>query len=67
MFATMLKDATPETHPLTNPGQIFSYDDIGTMFDTITYDKGGSILRMTHNLMGEDKFKAAIREYIAKQ
>lgn len=63
----MLKDATPETHPLTNTGNIFSYADIRTMFDTITYDKGGSVLRMTHNLMGENKFKTAIRAYIAKQ
>lgn len=66
-FATMLTDATTSTHPLTNTGNVFSYADIRAMFSTITYDKGGSILRMIHNLMGEDMFKAAIREYLIKQ
>lgn len=67
MFVTMLTDATTGTHPLTNTDAIWSYADVRTMFSTITYDKGGSILRMTHNLMGEDKFKTAIREYLNKQ
>lgn len=66
-FVTMLTDATTGTHPLTNTDNVWSYADVRTMFSTITYDKGGSILRMTHNLMGEDKFKAAIREYLDKQ
>lgn len=34
------------------------------MFDSITYDKGGSILRMTHELMGDTKFQTAIRQYL---
>lgn len=56
-------DATRNSHPLTNPG-VNSYPEIRTLFSTITYDKGGSILRMMHNLMEPGKFQEAIRDYL---
>lgn len=64
--ATMMLDATDSTHPLTNRGKIFNYADIRTMFTSITYDKGGSVLRMIHNIMGDEKFQTVIREYLRK-
>lgn len=63
----MQTDSTAATHPLTNRGNIFNYADIRTMFGTITYDKGGSVLRMTHNIMGDEKFKAAITAYLTQK
>ena len=44
---------------VTNP-------DYADMFDSIAYDKGGSILRMTQHFMTEDKFKQGVRSYLKK-
>lgn len=64
--ASFQPDSLSTAHPLTDPGK-YSYADIRTMFDSITYDKGGSILRMIHNLMGNTKFQTAIRQYLLKK
>lgn len=61
--AAMKPDSAISAHPLTDPGK-YSYANIRTMFDSITYDKGGSILRMAHNLMGDNSFQKAIRQYL---
>ncbi|XP_063707020.1 membrane alanyl aminopeptidase-like [Culicoides brevitarsis] len=64
--ASMQPDSASTAHALTEPGK-YSYPNIRTMFDSITYDKGASILRMAHNLMGDAKFQNAIRAYLEKR
>jgi puromycin-sensitive aminopeptidase len=34
------------------------------MFDTLTYQKGGSVLRMLERWLGEDAFRAGVRHYL---
>lgn len=63
MHNALSADAQRSSHPMTNPG-VNSYPEIRTLFSTITYDKGGSVLRMIHNIMGLDKFQNAIRAYL---
>lgn len=63
---SMHADASSSSYPLSNKG-VFSVPEVGNMFGTISYDKGGSILRMAHNLMGDPKFKSAIRSYLKKR
>lgn len=58
----MYADAVPTAHPMTNK-DIYNYADIRTMFTTISYDKAASVIRMIHNLMGEN-FQAGVQEYL---
>lgn len=62
----MLADSSSKSFPLSNKG-MFSVPEVENMFSTISYDKGGSILRMANNLMGDAKFKKAIRTYLQKR
>ena len=34
------------------------------MFDTLTYEKGASVLRMLERFLGEDSFRSGIRRYL---
>jgi alanyl aminopeptidase len=45
---------------------IESNSDIANAFDGITYAKGGAVLAMFEAWMGEDKFRNAVRRYLAK-
>lgn len=49
-------------HPLINYG----YDDKEDMFDAHSYNKGGSILHMLRNQVGDDAFFAALKSYLSK-
>jgi aminopeptidase N len=44
---------------------INGHGDIETAFDGITYQKGASVLGMFESWVGEDKFRAGMREYLA--
>eukprot|EP00057_Strongylocentrotus_purpuratus_P032925 XP_789392.3 PREDICTED: aminopeptidase N [Strongylocentrotus purpuratus] len=39
-------------------------DDINQQFDTISYNKGASILRMLQNFLGEETFKKGLANYL---
>lgn len=41
-------------------------DEAKAMFDVLTYDKGGSLLRMMEMFIGEDHFRNGIRNYLKK-
>lgn len=45
---------------------ISNFGDIQLAFDGITYQKGAAVLRMFEEWVGEDSFRAAIREYLAQ-
>jgi alanyl aminopeptidase len=38
---------------------------LGTIFDTITYKKGGALVAMMEDWMGEDAFRQALRAYVS--
>jgi puromycin-sensitive aminopeptidase len=57
-------DALETTRPIEYP--VHSPDDANGMFDTLTYLKGGSILRMLEQYLGRDRFRDGIRRYLAK-
>ncbi|KAH0552187.1 hypothetical protein KQX54_006650, partial [Cotesia glomerata] len=62
-FQSVLQnDGLESSKPMTR--QINSTSDISTMGDTITYSKGGSILRMMNLVLGSDIFNSAIQNYI---
>ena len=66
-FATELKawaynqDQLPSTHPIV--ADIVDTDAVRTNFDGITYAKGASVLRQLVAWVGDDAFRAGLREY----
>ncbi|PHN03926.1 M1 family aminopeptidase [Flavilitoribacter nigricans] len=49
-------------HPLI----YFGYDDKEDMFDAHSYNKGGSVLHMLRNMVGDDAFFAALKKYLTE-
>jgi puromycin-sensitive aminopeptidase len=46
--------------------EVVSPEDADGMFDVLTYEKGGALLRMLEQYLGEDRFREGIRQYLAK-
>jgi aminopeptidase N len=59
----MDSDARSTTHPIQQP--VRDPAEAASAFDEITYQKGGAVIRMFETYLGEDKFRAGIRSYIA--
>lgn len=57
-------DALANTHPIQVP--IKNPDEIRTIFDTISYEKGASSIHMLHHFLGADAFRDGLRHYLAK-
>ncbi len=58
----MATDALSVTHPIQQPVETESEAD--SAFDEITYQKGQAFLRMLESYLGEDDFRAGIRDYM---
>ncbi|MCX6747894.1 MAG: M1 family aminopeptidase, partial [Candidatus Nomurabacteria bacterium] len=41
-------------------------DEIGEIFDEVSYSKGASVIRMLADYLGEDKFRDGLRHYLKK-
>lgn len=55
-------DSLNSTHPIST--EIHHPDEIRTIFDNISYEKGASVLFMLLNYIGEDKFRDGLRIYL---
>ena len=55
-------DSLTSTRPIEFP--VHSPDDANGMFDTLTYTKGGAVLRMLQQWLGPDRFRDGIRRYL---
>jgi hypothetical protein len=62
-YSAMVTDALLAGRPVRQP--IVSSDQVDSAFDTITYGKGGQVVGMIAAWLGEDRFRAAVRQYIA--
>lgn len=62
--AALRLDALDNTHPIEVP--IPHPDEIRTIFDTISYAKGSSVIHMLHNYLGADVFKQGLHAYLKK-
>lgn len=59
-------DSLKSSHPVSVP--VNDPDEISEIFDTISYAKGASVIRMMHHFLGETVFKAGLTSYLlAKQ
>lgn len=55
-------DALLSSHPVKV--EVKNIEESTEIFDEISYEKGGSVLRMIENYLGEEKFKEGLRFYI---
>jgi puromycin-sensitive aminopeptidase len=55
-------DALATSRPIEYP--VHSPDDASGMFDTLTYTKGGAVLRMLEQWLGPERFRDGIRRYL---
>ena len=62
MNAAMEIDALRSTHPIDV--KVDSPAQIREIFDVISYDKGGCILRMLEDYVGKAAFKSGLRKYL---
>ncbi|MCA9346552.1 M1 family metallopeptidase [Candidatus Saccharibacteria bacterium] len=57
-------DSLEYTHPIEV--EVHHPDEIRTIFDIISYQKGGSVIHMLYNYLGPDAFKQGLRHYLKK-
>lgn len=60
----MKLDSTLASHPIVQ--KVENPDQITELFDSITYSKGASVIRMLEDLVGADKFRQATTNYLNK-
>nr|XP_058942457.1 puromycin-sensitive aminopeptidase-like [Pocillopora verrucosa] len=62
-FASALKlDALNNSHPIEVPVQ--HPGEIDEIFDTISYNKGASVIRMLHQYVGDQDFRKGLNHYL---
>ncbi len=62
--AALQVDGLHSTRPIEY--EVISPDDTRGMFDILTYQKGGSVLRMLQQYLGDTVFRDGIRRYLKK-
>lgn len=60
----LLSDSLATTHPVFMP--VYHPDEINEIFDTISYNKGASILRMMEAFLGRETFRQGLKIYLAR-
>ncbi|KAH8311145.1 hypothetical protein KR044_004573 [Drosophila immigrans] len=63
--SVMAMDSTNATNPLSDPNT-FTPAHLSRMFNSISYNKGATFIRMIEHTMGSDNFKKALQEYLVK-
>eukprot|EP00731_Ephydatia_muelleri_P032160 Em0023g667a len=58
----MLEDGLNETHPIIQAASTPA--EINELFDAISYEKGGSVIRMIRDWMGDENFRQGIQSYL---
>jgi puromycin-sensitive aminopeptidase len=59
---SMETDALAATRPIEFP--VASPEEANAMFDSLTYEKGASILRMLEQYLGEESFRLGVSNYL---
>ncbi|CAF1231329.1 unnamed protein product [Rotaria magnacalcarata] len=60
----MIPDALHNSHPIEMP--IEKPTDIDEIFDSITYEKGSSVIRFLHAYIGDEAFRTGLANYLAE-
>src|SRR5207253_5331120 len=62
--AALVVDGLHSTRPVEYP--VRAPRDADAMFDTLTYEKGASVLRMLEQYLGADVFRDGVRDYLRR-
>jgi aminopeptidase N len=62
--AGLALDSLRSSHPVEVP--VRNPDEVDQIFDEISYDKGGSVLRMLEQAVGAEPFRQGIRCYLER-
>ncbi|MBI2096854.1 MAG: M1 family metallopeptidase [Candidatus Sungbacteria bacterium] len=62
--AALSLDALRHTHPIEV--EVHHPDEIGEIFDAVSYQKGASIIRMLADYLGEANFRKGLNHYLTK-
>ena len=57
-------DGLKNSHPIHQ--EVKNPDEIGQLFDAISYSKGGSVLRMLEDFLGSESFQQGLHDYLVK-
>ncbi|XP_067625605.1 membrane alanyl aminopeptidase-like [Eurosta solidaginis] len=63
--SVMGMDSTNSTNPMSDENT-HTPTDLSRMFNSISYNKGASVIRMIKHAMGEENFKASLQAYLKK-
>ncbi|XP_052753559.1 membrane alanyl aminopeptidase-like isoform X2 [Galleria mellonella] len=63
VYSAYNADESPSATPISNPN-VYTPSQISGNFGTITYQKGGSVIRMMHHLIGDEAFRAGLNSYL---
>lgn len=63
-LAIFRRDAQLSSHPISQP--ILNTSQIGEIFDSISYKKGSSVLRMLHSILDKEAFFESVHDYLKK-
>jgi tricorn protease interacting factor F2/3 len=64
VFSALNADTLISSHSIKV--EVKDPNESAEIFDEISYEKGGSVLRMIENYLGEEKFRDGLRNYIKK-
>nr|XP_048290846.1 aminopeptidase N [Myodes glareolus] len=65
VYRVMAVDALASSHPLSSPAdEVNTSAQISELFDSITYSKGASVIRMLSSFLTEDLFKKGLASYL---
>lgn len=64
LHSVLTLDATLASHPIVQ--KVETPDQITEVFDTITYNKGASVIRMMEDFVEPDKFQKSVTNYLNK-
>jgi len=66
MHTAFVSDATrAKSHPVH--AQVDNPESIAAIFDSMSYNKGGCLVRFMLNLLGEDNFRKGVIDYMTMQ
>ncbi|XP_068632902.1 aminopeptidase A-like isoform X2 [Battus philenor] len=64
LHSVLVTDAKLSSHPIVQT--VITPDQITAIFDSISYNKGASILRMLEGFIGEENFRCGVSDYLKR-
>uniref|UniRef100_A0A674D6A9 Aminopeptidase n=1 Tax=Salmo trutta TaxID=8032 RepID=A0A674D6A9_SALTR len=63
-FKAMAKDSLNSSHPVSVSSQVTTPEQVSEMFDSVTYEKGASLLLMLNTTLPDGQFREGLMKYL---